>query len=238
MFPIEVIEAVKAHAIECLPEESCGIVAGGRYHPCVNEHATPLEHFRIDPRRVVELRNSCGSIEAVVHSHPGGPDYPSYDDQREQIAMQMPWGICVVDPEGESAQDPFWWGDQLPVAPFDTRRFRWGIHDCYGLVRDWLRLNRGIMLKNIPREHEFWNSGSSVIMDHYEEAGFVQIPEIELPGDCGLYRIRSTVVNHTAVYIGEDLMYHHFPGRLPVTEIVGRWMKYMTHAMRYVGDVA
>ena len=237
MFDWTVIDSIKKHALQCYPDESCGLVAGGAYHRCENEHEKPSEHFRIAAVRFVEIRNKYGAIDAVVHSHPDGPDYPSFRDQEEQISGGISWGICVVT-KGEHASDPFWWGDQVPIASLETRRFRHGIHDCYGFVRDWLRVHLQVNPTNIPREYEFWDSGSNTIIDRYLDAGFRIIDRLEIPGDVGVYKIRATVPNHCAVYVGDDLLMHHFPDRLPCDSIMGRWEKYRTHAMRYTGRVA
>ena len=243
MFGWTVIDSIKKHALSEYPRESCGLVAGHRYHRCENVHEDPENHFRISAQQFGRVCIEHGDIQAVVHSHPDGPDYPTVADQREQILTGFTWGVTVVS-KGEVALDPWWWGDSVPIAPIDCRRFRHGIHDCFGLVRDWIRLNLGVVVPNVVRGYEFWRQGSNTLIENYKSAGFVIIDELEKPGDCAIFKIRSQVPNHCAVYIGDDTFLHHFPDRLPQTGIVGRWLKYIAKDgkrdgyMRFVGNVA
>jgi proteasome lid subunit RPN8/RPN11 len=220
------------HAIERYPLESCGLVVAGEYVPCENVADDPSRDFVISTKQFL----SAGKIDAVVHSHPNGPDHPSRTDMQQQMEMMVPWGIVVTD--GKTANPPFWWGDSLPIQPLLERTFRHGVSDCYSLVRDWYRLERGIVLPDFARDWEWWNSGGDLYRDGLEKAGFKIIPEGATgckEGDGFLAQIRSTVPNHAGLYVGKGLILHHLQNRLSLRQPVNNWMKYITHWVRYQG---
>jgi cell wall-associated NlpC family hydrolase len=68
------------------------------------------------------------------------------------------WGIVPV--KRHFAEVPFFWGDSLPIAPLEGRPWRMGVYDCYGLMRDWYRAKRNILLPNRPCKNERWHDPS------------------------------------------------------------------------------
>ena len=63
------------HAIQCDPEESCGIVAvkdnQEKYYPCKNiSNEFKAESFVIDPLDWAGVEDSVDEIIGIVHSHP------------------------------------------------------------------------------------------------------------------------------------------------------------------------
>lgn len=218
-FPLSVVEAAKAHATRCYPEESCGIVTPAGYIECVNIHDEPKEGFRIDPD-VVSEHTINGTLLAVLHSHPDGPNYPSYWDQKHQIASGLTWGIIPVigttDTSGgvvPVASQIIWWGDELPIPPLERRLFVWGVFHCYSLYRDWVRLNWGITIPNFPCPDDFAETGFNIFMDNFDKAGLVDIGKIDVSelqiGDMVVGHLRGGFPNHCGVYIGGDDLLHH-----------------------------
>ena len=232
MFNDLIIEDIKTHAQICYPRESCGIVAGGEYFGITNTHREPGKHFRIDPKILVHYRNRFERIDGIMHSHPNGPDFPSYEDQLAQRDTATAWGIVVVR-EG-FAEDPFFFGDEAPVPPLIGRTFRHGVTDCYALVRDWFRTEMDVLLPNFPRKNKWWED-ENMFLDHFQEAGFERIERIEKRGDCVIGSILSKVPNHTGVYEGDGLLLHHLCNRLSRREPIGPWIKHVDYHLRYVG---
>ena len=245
--------AVRADAIARYPQESCGFVTATGYVAKDNVAADPTRSFKIRPR---EWRSS--GILAVVHSHPDGPEAPSARDMERQIDTAVPWGLVLTD--GEAATEPYWWGagiaDDVPLL---RRPFRHGptgtdgCGDCYALVRDWYRVERGVGLPEFPRDDVWWESGGDLYRDGFGKAGFVDrgaprdlVADLE-PGEVILFQIRSEVPNHAAVYLGDGLMVHHpasldsLRGRdqsLSRREPAHRWIVgHGTHVLRYRGSV-
>jgi cell wall-associated NlpC family hydrolase len=151
-----------------------------------------------------------------------------------QLAMGIPWGIVSLA-SPESAREPFWFGDDLPVPPLIGREFRHGVTDCFALVRDWFRVELGVTIPNYPRQHEWWKADKNMFIDLFRDAGFRRIPRVERKGDCVIGMVLGRVPNHSGVYLGGGLILHHLERRLSRQEPIGPWMKYVTHCLRHEG---
>jgi proteasome lid subunit RPN8/RPN11 len=272
--------AAKAHAVETYPQEACGVLKNGTYVRCTNT-ATEKDTFVI----AAEEWHNLQPVEALIHSHPDGPGFPSMQDMKSQIDMDIPWGLIVVGkggPNGEiMAADPWFWGDTLPIAPLTMRDFRHGPSgtdnkgDCYALIRDVYRsdpaeiqaaidratgrihapapprhgapvqrtletwpLAAPVVLDEIPRDDSWWTKGSNLYLDHFNAVGFdaiVKDPKMVRAGDIFLTRLISKVPNHGMVYLGNNLIMHHKPGRPANIEPCHRWFPNLTHVLRYRG---
>ena len=261
-FPVEVIDAIKAHAIACYPQESVGVVMADGYVPCVNVHREPEKAFEVDPEETKSLLQR-GAILALVHSHPEGPNFPSLSDQRHQIASGMTWGIVPIigtdvmpdiDPVAEADEDApppesivvpvpsdiLWWGDALPIPPMKCRKFIWGIFHCWALVRDWYRVERGVTFPNFAVGDDFIENGESVFIDNVERAGLRDMGKLDMNdlqvGDILVGHLKGQHPSHCGVYLGGDDFLHHPPGApSSVTQLV-RWWKHIDTVFRYYGD--
>lgn len=235
MFSSDVLESIKIDAMQRYPRESCGVIIDelgvNRYVALPNVAAEPETSFHIDESSLVPYLDK---IEAIVHSHPDGPDCPSEADMRQQVAWQLPFGIVSTD--GNRCLEPFWWGDTVPIPPLVGRGFRHGVTDCYALVRDHFRLELGITLREYPRDWEWWSKdGQRLYEDYFEVEGFNRIETTEVKlHDCFLAQIRSNTPNHAGVYVGNSLILHHLtargstdPSRLSRREPVGGWQKFI-----------
>jgi len=231
MFNKNIVEDIKKHAEKIYPEESCGLVVNNEYVSTKNIHEDPKNHFRIDIKEYSQfLQNS--SLQAIVHSHTNGRDFPSKNDMIGQMRMAIPWGIVLATIHG--IHDPFWFGDQVPVPNLLGREFRHGVTDCYALVRDWYKENKNIILPNLARDWEWWNTKENILINHFKEFGFVEISKSELEwGDCVMGKIGSNVTNHCGVYLGNNELLHHLPKRLSRRDMLSPWTRIITHYCRY-----
>ena len=232
MFSSEIESLFSAHALSEYPREACGLIVDNELQLVANVHDNSIFHFELEWGSYATL-STYGKIQAVLHSHTNGRDYPSKHDMEQQMAMAVPWGIVNVHHWG--CDKMFWFGDQVPIPPLTSRSFRHGVTDCYALVRDWFRLNRDITLKNYARDNEWWNEKQNVVMDHWEDIGFRKIEKIEEVGDCVIARVLSDVPNHCGVHIGDGEMIHHLSDRPSRVEQIGLWRKYIVAYMRYEG---
>lgn len=244
---INVIAAAKAHALREYPKESCGLVVDDTYRPCFNYAVNPEKDFVISEADYLWAEND-GGVQAVLHSHPDGPLFPTEADMQGQLSSAVPWGIIPTD--GERAGDPIMWGDQLPIAPLIGREFRHGVADCYTLVRDAYRLGKDgmkehgidgwpldpIQLPEVPRDDNWWETEKDLYVDYLAKVGFRQIDRSEArPGDGMLFKIRANKLNHAAVLLDGNVILHHLPNRPSRREAAGIWVYQVEMWLRYEG---
>jgi proteasome lid subunit RPN8/RPN11 len=231
-------EVARLHAIDCYPNESCGAVTAAGYIPFDNLHPEPTRFFDCDDQ--MEPLITSGELLALVHSHPDGPYGPSAYDMQQQIAMNVPWGIVVC--AKDAALEPYFWGDMLEPPPLEGRDFRHGPSgtdnkgDCYALIRDWYRKERGIMLADFPRDDDWWKHGGDLYRDNFASWGFRVDPAAgsnPQVGDILLIQYHSANPNHGAIYIGNGMLLHHLGSRVSRIEPTVRWKTLVSSWLRY-----
>lgn len=228
-----------AHAADEFPREACGllIVQKGRetYIPCRNI-GVGTDQFVIHPEDYVRA-DRLGEIVGVFHSHPHLPADPSQADKVACEASGLPWFI-VSYPSGQ-------WHETQPsgyMAPLVGRAWAHGVLDCYSVIRDWYRAERGIDLPNFDRFDEWWKRGQNLYLDNFGSVGFealgaVQSQDMEV-GDVLLMQVASPVPNHAAIYLGDGLILHHLQGRLSSRDVYGGyWQKITTHILRHRTEI-
>lgn len=235
MFDAAVDQAIKAHALEYYPRESCGLVTINGYVPCDNIADDPETDFRVDPALWLEH----DPVLAVVHSHTNGREHPTRMDMQGQIDTGVPWGMVVTD--GTDTTDVLWWGPGVPIPPLEERPFRHGPSgsdghgDCYALIKDYFAL-RGIEIPEFPRDDGWWkhNPDLDLYMKYFGEAGFIEIEEAE-PHCVFLIKVRSKVYNHGGIITEDFLALHHLAWSLSAKQPFGHWIKHNPKFLRYVG---
>lgn len=242
-------DQIKDHARAEYPKESCGLIVDGAYQPCVNAAEDPLQDFVI-ASNIIEKATLSGKLQAVVHSHPNGPHFPSDHDMRSQEASDVAWIIAPLD---EDRQFPLViWGANTPIPPVIGREFVHGVTDCYSLIRDAFRLGREELAKqdvdwpfapqdvpDFPRSDAWWSESDDhpaqdLYVDNFAKAGFYEIPrENAREGDVFLCKIRSDKLNHGGVIVGGGMIMHHLPSRLSRREPAGIWQRAADLWLRY-----
>ena len=220
------------HVLSCYPHEACALVVGGNVLPVDNTHPDPINHFRVAP---VEMAKHS-DYQAVLHSHSAttgreDPRTPSHHDQVSQITSGKPWGISSSD--GQAVSPILWWGDAVPIQPLEGRQYVHGVHDCWGLVRDYYRL-QGKPINNYPRDSDWWDKGESLITQQtLSDEGFRKISLNDLRvGDLLTYKINSPVTNHFAVYTSQNKILHQLSFRLSGYDSFSKWRKFFVAAYR------
>jgi len=241
----EALNAAIQHALAEYPRESVGYVARETYFPMENV-ATGENEFEVSEG--ASLAAFGDGVQVLLHSHPTGKATPSAADMCYQEEAGVPWGIIVLHPSDEKLGRPqpafkeiFYFGDQLPIAPYEGRQFRHGVYDCYALARDWYRQERGWMLPYFPREDGWWFDGVDLISKSLEEAGFCPVAREDVREGDGVlmaigFRPGQAQVNHCGVYLGNGTMLHHCARRVSKIEPVAMWMQHhVTGFVRYLG---
>ena len=140
------------HAKDQDPKEAVGLLLNIRgkqkYYPCQNLAITNHQEFILNPEDYVRADN-LGDIVAVVHSHPSTPPIPSQADRISCEHSKLPWHI--VNPKtGE-------WGECQPegyVPDLLGRPWVWGVTDCWSLVVDWYKKEKGIDFKRLCKNYD------------------------------------------------------------------------------------
>ena len=109
-------DAIVAHALAELPNESCGLIAGSapaadrgaatRWHPTRNRAASPLR-YEIHPddllRTTLAIDDAGDVIWAIVHSHVRSPARPSPTD----VGLALyPEALYIVVSLADGEADP------------------------------------------------------------------------------------------------------------------------------------
>ncbi|MCD0280452.1 C40 family peptidase [Xanthomonas melonis] len=219
-------EAIKAHVVAEFPREACGLVVstavGERYVPCRNTAETTSEHFRLPAEDYAEAEDQ-GEILALVHSHPNAPATPSDADRVMCELSELTWHIVSVGqvdgkPECGDIQtiEPCGY-----LAPLVGRQFAHGILDCYTLLRDFYARELGIQLGNYERADDWWDKGGDLYLQNFGNEGFTEVMDEPRCGDVFLMQVRSPVINHAGIYLGDGQMLHHLHGRLSERVVYG-----------------
>ncbi len=214
------------------------IFPDGQLHLIENEHESPHDHWELD------APTWCGLLDqaaAFVHSHPSGNAWPSEADQAAQLGAGVPFVIAPRDGV------PFGWG-YAETPRLLGRPFRFGVTDCYALVRDALLGLYGITAGDYPRGRGFWRWDDKtpprdLFAAHLEREGWT-IESDDLAdareGDVLLFRAHADVANHCALYLGDGLMIHqpgglhgYDPHRISSMAPVARWHELPVQVARY-----
>lgn len=191
--------------------EICGIITSrGQYTACNNLSNDPANHFVLEasPEQIDDAI-------AIVHSHPNeSMAVLSASDMDHSIRLEKPYVVLARDSNNNRDMTVY----NGPRQPLLGRSFRHGSSDCYTCVIDWYAENRGIKLKDHPRDWRWWSNGLDLYKDGFPETGFRSIfgfDDLKV-GDLVLARLLSKVHNHAAVYVGNNLIYHQMGGKIPV----------------------
>ena len=216
--PPAVLDAIRAHAQAEYPRESCGLVIVERgklvYEPCTNQAETPAAHFALSPADYDQAEQR-GEVIRVVHSHPDINPQPSEADKVACEQTGVPW-LIVNWPTGQIVEfEPSGYR-----APLVGRSFAHAVLDCYSLIRDYYREVLGIDLMDFPRREEWWLKGDNLYAEGFGPAGFVEVQDMR-EHDVLLMQIGAPVLNHAAVYVGNNQILQHCAGRLSSRDVYG-----------------
>lgn len=211
------------------PHEGVGfvvIVKGReRFMPCKNLAEKSTSQFVIDPVEQSRIED-MGEIVELLHSHPNASAEPSQLDRIHCESSGLQWSIFSM-PEGV-VTDVYTFRPDGYVLPLEGRRFVHGEIDCYTLCKDWYEREMGLTLPNFEREDEWWNKGQDLYKDNFAKAGFVQVFDAPKRGDGILMQVRSDVMNHAAVYLGDGTIIHHLPNRLSSRDLYAGYFLQIT----------
>ena len=217
-------EAALVHAKDQDPNESCGLLLNirgkERYHPCRNLSAQSDEYFILDPEDYIKGSN-LGIITAIIHSHPDTPPVASQADKMSCEQTKLPW--YIVNPKTET------WGYYEPCgykAPLLGRPWVWAVTDCWSLIVDWYKEERGVELLDYERPTRIEEFMNDPVFERYlPSRGFKLLKPDEplMNGDVLAMSILGKGLNHVGIFLDGDVL-HHSADRLSCREPYNPWL--------------
>ena len=211
--------AAAKHAEECMPKESCGLLAliKGKetYWPCKNIAESGFEYFIIDPDDWAECEDT-GEIVGIVHSHPYEPPQPSDNDKASCEYLDLPSHIYSVRMKEWCSFQPCGWKAPSLIG----RTWIWGKHDCWSLITDYFLEKKQIKLKFWPRPKNLKEFANNPYFEKVlTESGFKKVDNDIQINDILLMEGIYDKLNHVALYIGDQRIFHHNIKQLSCREI-------------------
>lgn len=113
------------------------------------------------------------------------------------------------------------------------RQFRFGITDCYTIVRDFYKDEYNIRLRNYARYDKFWED-ESLYLKFFKNEGFYLADDELRFGDVILIAFGAKVACHAAVYLGERKILHHVQNRFSaIDNYEGIWKNWTVCVVRH-----
>lgn len=229
--PDVIISQVKEHAHREAPRESCGVVIIKRgkrsYIECKNV-SDQEDHFMIDPIQFTKL-SLQGDIEYIVHSHTSG-NQPSDHDIKACNAVNIPYLIYYNE------YDTYRVLECKKRNHLIGRDYIFGEQDCFEAARDWFLAHNIIMPPRRKWLDNWWEHGYNYIANEISDWPIRQVNNLKY-GDVLALQVEGDMPNHIAIYLDNDIIYHHAVNRLSCRENMYPFWGEIIHGIyRYEGS--
>ena len=210
------------YAVECLPKESCGLIAiiKGKetFWPCKNLSEAPDEYFVMCPDSWAECEDQ-GELIGIVHSHTYGSALPSEADKASCEHLGLPFYIYSVEHKDWHTFKPSGYKSGLY-----GRTWIWGKHDCWSLITDYFLEKKQIKLKFWPRPKSLKAFANNPYFEKVlTGSGFKEVnKDDKQENDVLLMEGPEEKLNHVALYVGDQTVFQHCRKRLSSREIYDR----------------
>lgn len=207
-------------------EEICGFIyadvdANPQVKQCQNIAENKKEEFEIDTDEYLKVSCRVGtSILGIFHSHPTTAGFSEADIEcAEEIAL--PFYLYDLEANAWHEYIPSTYKPAIECVPFVL-----GFHDCYGLIRDYYRINKNMYLSDYDRDETFCYEEQGIILNSFEKEGMkkVEFSDIKI-GDIIIFKTDKALPQHFAVLIEPQIILHHPRYTLSRREILTeRWI--------------
>jgi proteasome lid subunit RPN8/RPN11 len=227
--PAHILQAAITHAQACAPNESCGVVVSlagvYTYYPVRNINARPTHDVDPHPDDMADAED-LGLPVLLVHSHVLSGPQPSIADRSACEDTGLPW--LIVTPSGaHSVIEPCGYR-----APLEGRPYRYGIHDCATLCRDWYEQELGVKFEIPASKEAWWQRGESLFLDHLPRHFFSPVPaEAMQRGDLVLMHLEGAIPHHAGIYLGDGTVLHQMRDRVSRRDVYGHSLRIRTHSI-------
>lgn len=218
-------------------EEICGFiyynVIGLFIYPCANIATDKTSNFEISADDYIAC-NARGTITAIYHSHPANKAQNLTEaDITIADEMELPIKMFHLGTKQWDEYIPSGYKVKLIGLPFN-----WGENDCFGLIRNYARQEKGIYIRDYDRDDDFLQSNRNLIVESFPSENYrdIGLGNPLMAGDILLFRSGKLLPQHFAVYIGNTRILHHPINKLSCVEIFSQnWIKRLQHVLRYNG---
>ena len=228
------LEFLKQYAVDCYPQEMCGALVNEVFIPIENKSDNPVYTFKFSQEDSILY-----SGYPIIHSHCMvtyiiDPRTPSYEDMVSAQNSDCPYGIVHCD--GTNVTDVLWFNTK-EVVPLLGREYISNVYDCFGLARDYYRLNYNIDFGLHPRPPDWQAWNPRYIEEHFKDCGFVEKKKNSLPvkGDILLLAILQKNINHIGIVTQQNNFIHHVYDRLSCEDTISRWHRQLRLILEYKG---
>jgi proteasome lid subunit RPN8/RPN11 len=208
----EIKNTIEKFAKENANEEICGFV----YHslselyiyPCKNIADDKSLDFEISSEDYIICKNK-GKILFIYHSHTAASTFgASFTPADIELADEIELPIRVYSITEDK------WQEYIPKEykiSLIGQPFLWGEKDCFGLVRTFLRQEKGIYIGDYSRDKTFQNNNNNQILENIEKEGYYSTNStcLLMRHDILLFTSGKLNVQHMAVYMGNSQILHH-----------------------------
>jgi len=225
----QVRKELAARALIAGEREACGVITNGDSGLVVlesaNLHPRPDLAFMIDP---VLMRQVGSRVVAIWHTHPDDSP-PSERDQSVCDWFGVPHVVYVAGLARVFQLEP-----RPRWRALVGRPWRWGVYDCWSLVREYHDLVLGIWVPDLkrPKEHdvEAWRERLLTLVG----VEFVPVAEgQEQPGDVLGIHLVEPGIDHLAVCLGDQILHHPLDGVSSVDDLTPGWRRRVVGAWRH-----
>jgi proteasome lid subunit RPN8/RPN11 len=212
------------HAESVRPNECCGLLVRNEHDnemtaiPCENAAPNPDEDFMISSTDYLKAFNT-GRLMAVYHSHVCKEEKFSQADIASSENILLPFYVYSLVSKKFNIYTPNGYN-----VPLENRPFVLGIFDCAGLVRDYYRINLGIIMGYLCCSMEHVANGHPDMFQYLADNNFHEVPELQTH-DIILMALNGGRVNHAAVYLGDEAIIHQLINRRSRRDAWGGYWK-------------
>ena len=216
-------EKAAKHAKECLPKESCGLLAivKGKetYFPCKNLANDQISYFIIDPDDWANAEDS-GELIGLIHSHPKGSIFPSDNDKTACEYLGLPWHIYSPKMDDWYSFKPSGYKPSSIIG----KTWIWGAADCWTIVVDYFKekgLTVGDMIRPKSPLEMFTNKKFE---KEIPLCNFVEVFDDIKEDDLLLMNMGKHKGCHVGIYVGDQMVLHHQVDRLSSRDLLNDQM--------------
>jgi len=230
MLNIELKNQIKQYALENPNIEACGLILESGNSTfvckCKNISQNSGKHFELNPLDYLRLWDE-GRNKIIGYWHTQKSTKPSSLDVINYKNHKLP--SYIYSRESDEIIEVT--DKHLKYNKYLGREFEINKSDCFGLVRDYYKNEKGIFITDYHREDGWFKSFPDLIKNVYEREGFVKIKIEEIvEGD-----LVEFSYGHFGIYLEGDLILHHERSKYSnIERFTEVWKKRVSNIYRHI----